>query len=486
MFHVTLWLEDGRKLDLEDVKILQLGMGTSGRAEPPQAFEQLPEDFCSLGQATSYYEALQAAGSTVATDYLRRMRDISASPAIDERFSPEPGYATSLFRFPAAHQAYVLGRELFSGTEPDLAEGQLSFSYQPHVNNDIVSFNFGAHDPLPTRLIAVIGYNGVGKTRLLANLAMVAAADDHELSTPEFEQYGAFDGDRPKLGAVIAVSYSAFDDFPVPGQGAFEASEAALEQARDRTGQTSARRYTYIGLRRIGVVNSTAATELKSLSDIVQDFHVARELASTKLREGQLRLILEPIFDEPSFAMVGEMPEVDSKRDSWDDAFTRLSAGHKIVLNIVVQLCARLERRTLVLIDEPEMHLHPPLVAALLKSIGAGLKLFDSFGIVATHSPVVVQEIPGRNVLVLRRHGRWLRVEAPEIETFGENVSLLTTEIFNLDNSDRDFQGVLRALAATHSLERIEALFGGRISSQGRAIIRSEKRGLEQLGDADA
>jgi predicted ATP-dependent endonuclease of OLD family len=37
----------------------------------------------------------------------------------------------------------------------------------------------------------------------------------------------------------------------------------------------------------------------------------------------------------------------------------------------VTQLAAHLRTRSLVLIDEPETHLHPPLVAALLRAIQA-------------------------------------------------------------------------------------------------------------------
>jgi predicted ATPase len=486
MFQVTLWLDDGRQLKLEDVKVLQFGMGTGGRVSLPDRFDALSEDYCSLGQAPSYYEALAAVGPEIGRDYLVALRDAAASKAIADRFLDEPGFSTSLLRFSSAEQALELGRELFAGISPQVEEGAMTFDYAPPEDSSPITFRFGAVRVLPTRLIAVIGYNGVGKTRLLANLAMVAAADDRELSSETFvDEHGGFADGRPGLGAVVAVSYSAFDDFAVPGEGAYHAGEAELEKHREEAGETSARRYVYIGLRKI-TGDAGDPSLLKSLSEIVDDFHVARKLAATKLRQGQLQLILEPIANEPSFAMVGELPDVDAEQAEWEDTFTRLSAGHKIVLNIIVQLCARLERRSLVLVDEPEMHLHPPLVAAVLKSVTAALDAFDSFGVVATHSPVVVQEIPGRNVLVLRRHGKFARVDAPRIETFGENVSLLTTHIFNLDNSSRDFQGVLRALAAQFDVDEIEALFGGALSSQARAIVNAEKRGIGSAADEDA
>ena len=115
-------------------------------------------------------------------------------------------------------------------------------------------------------------------------------------------------------------------------------------------------------------------------------------------------------------------------------------------------------------------------MAALLSSVQVALEINDSFAVISTHSPVVVQELPSRNVLLLRRAGNAARVEEPELETFGEHIGLLTSRVFNLDNSASDFRGVLMALAASRSLEEVEDLFPSGLSSQGRVIVQSEIR----------
>ncbi|MBW6100166.1 ATP-binding protein [Escherichia coli] len=51
-----------------------------------------------------------------------------------------------------------------------------------------------------------------------------------------------------------------------------------------------------------------------------------------------------------------------------------------------------MKKRCLVLFDEPETHLHPPLLAVLMSALRIVLNEVDAFAIVATHSPVVVQE----------------------------------------------------------------------------------------------
>jgi hypothetical protein len=162
---------------------------------------------------------------------------------------------------------------------------------------------------------------------------------------------------------------------------------------------------------------------------------------------------------------------VTAPDDLWEHVFDQFSTGHKIVLNIAINLCAHLERRSLVLIDEPEMHLHPPLLAALLRAMSTALDRHDSFGVVATHSPVVLQEVPRRSVRVLERVLNQVKVEEPELETFGENIGLLTKFAFHLDSSDTDFEGVLCDLARTRTVAEIEQLFDGQLSSQARSII---------------
>lgn len=131
------------------------------------------------------------------------------------------------------------------------------------------------------------------------------------------------------------------------------------------------------------------------------------------------------------------MPEVwraaRNDLDSHQSAlFGRLSSGHKIVLLTITRLVETVEERSLVLIDEPETHLHPPLLSAFVRSLSGLLINRNGVAIIATHSPVVLQEVPRSCVWKVRRSGRVTEVERPEIETFGENVGILTREVFGL------------------------------------------------------
>ncbi len=488
MFRATLLLSQGEYLDLENVKILKKGQerGPQGLGLQDGSFVELPDDYCSLGQALSYYESLLAAGEPVYRSYLVALRDLVFMPEVRNEFAHDPGLETSLLRFGHAERALedapaLFGDEALAAPRPTR---DLSFVYELPGGEASADFSFTQTDVLPSRLAVIIGYNGAGKTRLLAKLAMLAYHDNQESLEPAFvSENGRFVGQSPTFGAVVAVSYSAFDDFALPGTGAGGAYEASDE--RISSSEASARNYTYCGLRTIDETGAVRKS-LKSIEQLTDEFHAAHEKALAKDRLNSLRAALGPVYSEPSFRTIAALPEIEAGDEAWRTTFARLSTGHKIVLNIVMHLCATLERNSLVLIDEPELHLHPPLLAALLRSVGEALSLHDSYAVIATHSPVVLQEVPARNVKVLRRNDDEVVVEPPELQTFAENIGLLTTHVFNLDSSRTDYQGTLRRLAEERTLEEIEDLFGGQMSSQARSLVMSLQRTDTHGPDAPA
>lgn len=57
------------------------------------------------------------------------------------------------------------------------------------------------------------------------------------------------------------------------------------------------------------------------------------------------------------------------------------------------------------MLDEPESHLHPPLLSAFIRSLSELLILRNGVAIIATHSPVILQEVPKRCAWILNRSG---------------------------------------------------------------------------------
>ncbi|MFI6163150.1 AAA family ATPase [Micromonospora haikouensis] len=486
-FNVEVYLKDGRVVDLGPVKVLAKGQ-KSGYTPAPPLFEQLDHNYCSLGQSLSYYETLHALGSAITRRVLRGLRDVVFQPSIRQEFIEEEGFEVSLERFGSSARAIEDAAPLFRNSFqlPSPKESpplRLSFLSSVGGSNFTANFAFNEVKEIPSRINAIIGYNGTGKTRLLANLAWVAQADVQEREQHKFAMgYGRFiTPQKLRFGSVLAISYSAFDTFEVPGRNALERERIA--RSGDLWG------YVYCGLRKFSneqerqtdrPLSGSDAHTLKSISEISSDFLDALRRTEDEPRRSLLDAALESIEEEPSFGRLGVSPRLLHEETFRSQIFPALSTGHKIVLNIVVHLAAHLERRSLVLIDEPESHLHPPLLAALIKSINLLLERRDSYAVIATHSPVVLQEVPRRYVRVLRRNGQHTYVHEPEIETFGENVGTLTRHVFDLDSSSTDYHEILGRLSKSHTIQEIDAMFGGEgMSAQARAYVRGVQRSRE-------
>ena len=183
----------------------------------------------------------------------------------------------------------------------------------------------------------------------------------------------------------------------------------------------------------------------------------------------------DPIFKDAEVASLAgnDLPEKEFRARA-RTLFSKLSSGHKIVLLTMTRLVETVEERTLVLLDEPEAHLHPPLLSAFIRALSDLLINRNGVGIIATHSPVVLQEVPKSCVWKVRRTNIRVEADRPEIETFGENVGILTREVFGLEVTNSGFHKMLRdAVSDSVGYGEVVDRFGGELGGEAKAIIRA-------------
>jgi len=144
-------------------------------------------------------------------------------------------------------------------------------------------------------------------------------------------------------------------------------------------------------------------------------------------------------------------------------------------------LIETVREKTLVLIDEPEAHLHPPLLSAFIRTLSDLLVEKNGVAIIATHSPVILQEVPKNCVWKIFRSGKVSHCERPQIETFGENVGVLTREVFGLEVSKTGYRELIKdKLHETKDYESVLELFSNQLGTEAKMILRSLSENRER------
>jgi len=400
--------------------------------------------------------------------FLRALRDIAADDSILDQVKTEVVFENSLMRKISLSVIYGQYRRVLEGN-PVLTDFHFSYRDPGDEQNAPISLHFDVQPgsrPL-TNIHVLIGRNGVGKTTLLNNMVdAIISLPGAQKTLGRFYTSGLWTGEVPisptYFSCVVTVSFSAFDPFVPPTD--------------QRAGGQRAG-YYYIGMkqRRIGSPSLPPKTEDDLIDDFVKSLGVcfgqpakrARWLSAIKSLES------DGNFSDMELGNLAALSP-EAALTSARSLAKRMSSGHSIVLLTLTKLIDSVEEKTLVLMDEPESHLHPPLLSAFMRALSSLLQNRNGVAIVATHSPVVVQETPRSCVWKLTRLRTAGRTDRPETETFGENVGVLTREIFGLEVSKAGFHAELeQAVQAGGGFDAILAEYKEQLGFEAQGILRS-------------
>lgn len=474
LYVLTYFDADGVKHDLGGVKIGQFDMAQKQRRpDLPASFDRLDDRFFSLGQDADYYEEIQKLDPETGDTLLAALNDMVANEELFVRARKEKVTGTSLMR--SVNERTLVGqfRRIVAG---GARLTDYAFHYRgpaqidPQFDPVGLIFEVEPNSKPPSNIQVIIGRNGAGKSHLLNAMSRALVAPEEGV-----EKNGEFidDGDNLDIeldspfANIVSVTFSAFDDFPI------------IRQNRNATRGV---RYTNIGLRKhVKKTSDDGNTDWVTITQAPNELTDAFIASAKACATGQQRrerwrralrtLESDPIFEEADVTTLLEVETEELGRPA-GRLFRRLSSGHKIVLLTITQLVERVDERTLVLMDEPEAHLHPPLLAGLIRAVSDLLINRNGVAIVATHSPVVLQEVPKSCVWKLRRHGGGAVVERPEIETFAENVGRLTHEVFGLEVTRSGFHKMIaEAIGAGDDFEDVLDKFDREVGLEGRALV---------------
>ncbi|MCT4588904.1 MAG: ATP-binding protein [Carboxylicivirga sp.] len=462
VYGVYYYDNEGIATQVGSVKIGQFNMTNQRRPDLPNNFEILGELFFSLGQDDTYYETLNSLGVDLRDEILNALNDIALDEEIYKKALNENVTKISLLRFVSPASVEGQFRRLATGNA-ELTPYNFKYTLPKHVNSQvgdmILDFNVEPKSNPPTNINVIIGRNGVGKTHFFNSIISTLLGGNRRNGKNGFFTDSNEDLKNP-FSNLISVSFSAFDDMTL-----------AIEK-RDKTKHLN---YSYIGLKRGEKGNDKPKSPTILKNEFVKSVEKCRIQGKIKRWVHAIKkLEADPVFSEAGIANIILIENKEEFIEQSSTIFNRLSSGHKIVLLTVTRIVETIEERSLVLLDEPEGYLHPPLLSAFIRALSDILIQRNAVALVGTHSPVVLQEVPRSCVWKLRRHGANAIAERLEIESFGENVGLLTQEVFGLEVTESGFHNILNEIAnSTQNYEEAIELLRHRLGQEGKAILRT-------------
>jgi ABC-type multidrug transport system ATPase subunit len=410
-------------------------------------FTLLNESFCSLGQEYSYYENIKLIFGKTYESILWALKDAAFYPNILEEFENKYYFRNSLIRNDQQEQLLrEVKYRLYGFNLKNLYSFQ--YSFKPKFADEAIDvhFDFDANRAVPSRIFALIGKNGTGKTQLITSLPIDISKKNNNAFTPK----------SPLFSKVIAVSYSAFDSFDIPKN-------------------TADFNYTYCGLK-------DSKGELYSTKGLKLRFHSSwKKIASNNRFDKWLNLL--PFFLDRE--LINELIIEDDKVDikGFNSVSKKLSSGQSILLYIITEIVANIRYASLVIYDEPETHLHPNAISQLINAIYELTNEFQSYCIIATHSPLIIRELLSRNVYIMERDETVLSVRKPISETFGENLTVLTEDIFGNNIVPNQYKKILNRLVASgKSYDKIVSI----ISSENIPLSLNTRIYLKSIIDEES
>ena len=340
----------------------------------------------------------------------------------------------------------------------------------------LISIDSAQFPNLPSNTYAIIGKNGSGKTRFLNNLVsnyLNKSKNDYYLSD--------------EVNSLVYISFSPFDfrdntiykelngfkflgipeittrtssylmDLLLPKMYSqeqynidklytdkiknfylFDPLSEPLDLKKDISKKNELMNY-YYGLNRKEMIYFRSINNdnilLLELQNIIFEYFIPMKDAEIKL----LFSVLNNYFVVEKFTdtLIRIIKERRITKESLKELMN-FSSGQKILSISLLGLIMFSSNKSVILIDEPETFLHPPMVKQYIQSINKIAKEKNSICILTTHTPIVIQELPHKCVYSINDGG----LESFKTKTFGEDFVTLYSSVYGLVESLNGYSNI--------------------------------------------
>jgi predicted ATPase len=436
--------------------LLQLLVSTQGESTVEATTNH--HFFTMLPDMEAYRRLVQKLDADDAATVLTTLNDLVALTEFESTadilvLAPQTEvFSLSFMRSSDSYFAYKNAGQLLRGLSseqtgilsPNLA---IRFQLPGRQNEHYLRFSFDHGADLPKRIAVIIGKNGVGKSQTLGRIARAAIDGTATLTD-------GTDGGRPLINRLLAFAPTneAESVFPTDKRKRPRIWYQRYSMNRSRR----SRRNDYLSDLIIQVARSTQMVASKSRWEIFTEslsaISKSDELHLPTYSTFGTYVPLAKLLHGSEQRVLERFASIDIKKEPTrviSDEGYPLSSGEISFLKFAAQVSLHIENGSLLLLDEPETHLHPNFISRFVSLLDGLLEMTGSAAIIATHSAYFVREVFREQVTVLSvDHENLVQAQRPKLRTFGADVGAISYFVFGEDEPSRLALEVERRLIA--------------------------------------
>ncbi|ODB95114.1 hypothetical protein A3197_17260 [Candidatus Thiodiazotropha endoloripes] len=415
--------------------------------------DQLPEFFTLLTGMEAYRRLVGKFGIDGAKNILSALNDL----VFLKKSGLKPEILKEALKTEVFKLAFMRNNDNFfafhnaEGILNGLSEEQVSVVSQLYTlklllpGSDVenrIELNFDLESFLPKRINVLIGPNGLGKSRSLNAIAESLIKADEKLTSS--------DHGRVMVNRLIALATpgETLNTFPPENEKShIQYRRLAISRAGQKV---SSRGFGELCVQLARSIESIAGKSrweifkeclnaIKGAENIVLEIESPNTVQHSEIiiSRSKKYVPLKRLSiggEQATLELWAAVKDIAGAYRYIEGKVVPLSSGEQAFLKFAAQACLFVENGTMLLLDEPETHLHPNLISDFIEVLDSLLEKTGSIAILATHSAYFVREVPKSQVLVFKSLlDNAVEVVNPRLNTFGADIGAISYFVFDDD-----------------------------------------------------